>query len=925
MRMHSRFLQLSIFLFALTFLSATVKAVAPSPESAAKWMADGTYAAKTRALRLLKAEGACQPEKYPVFTGKSPSGMALAAGEVDTAHVLVILVDFSDNVWTGGSAAGTPAMFDSLLFSEQSKDTIFNNYGSMTEYYLEDSYGKFYMTGDIVGWYRMPGTYASYVGSDGGSTMSQTLANQAIDAAVADGVNFSKYDGNHDGRCDGVIVVHAGPGGEIVGGDVAIWSHKFSLPTTRYINGIAVSGYDMVPEEYGTQGLSRIGVFCHEFGHMLGLPDLYDVDGTDPPDGPQTSDGLGRWDLMATGNYNNNSYKPAHMSAWCKNKIGFLSLNVLTGNLTNADLPEVENSPVAYMLSNGIAPTGEYWVVENRQKIGFDVGLPGQGLCIYHVDENAPTNNSDQNRYYVALEQADGLNQLATALNTGDEGDPFPGSTNNRNFNTFTSPSSLTNDGWESEVGVWNISDSDSLMHADLDITYSRPYIMLEGQDSMVLIDQGNGDGTLDPGETFELYVTAGNYMRTAYNARVHLSINNPGVTITSNDAALATQFNGGGYNNAADPITFTLANQLQPKIDTLMISIITDSLPGVPGSANFTKAFPHEVMVAPRVLIVDADRGKDYEKIYQHALYGIGVPYSTISQVNKSPVSTETLSDFDIVLWLTGDSTSGAITADDIASMKSYMDGGGNLMLSSISGTFDMFALDPTFMADYFHASVDDKVQYFRFNGITGTDIGDGTRYQFDSNFGPEVDRTIPVLSPVNGSEAVLQVKISSLTFPVGVAYSGSYKSALFSIPIEYLTSTDGQFNPPDTLIARVVGYFGGTPTAVWDGQPFDHLPTGFELNQNYPNPFNPTTTIAYTIHPRRNSDGSPQRTELAIYNVLGQRVKTLVDKVQIPGTYQVEWSGDNEAGHQVASGVYFYRLVLGDESATRKMLLVK
>jgi hypothetical protein len=207
----------------------------------------------------------------------------------------------------------------------------------------------------------------------------------------------------------------------------------------------------------------------------------------------------------------------------------------------------------------------------------------------------------------------------------------------------------------------------------------------------------------------------------------------------------------------------------------------------------------------------------------------------------------------------------------------------------------------------------------------VAGTEIGDGTFYQYDSNFGVEVDRTTAVLSPVNGGETVLQAQISTLKFPVGIAYNGSYKSALFSVPVEYFTSKDAQYDPPDTLVARVIDYFGGTPTAVADGGSSGSLPTSFALQQNYPNPFNPTTTISYTVYPRRNSDGSPQRTELSVFNVLGQRVKTLVDKVQIPGTYEVEWAGDNESGNSVASGIYFYRLTLGDESATRKMLLVK
>ena len=920
-------IRFAILLLVTAAIHATAFAVAPSPDASEKWRADGIYEQKIAALKSLRAAGACGPEAHSVFRGsRSRTSMALADGTVDTAKVIVILIDFPDHQWTGQSVAGTPEMFDSLLFSDPTRDTIINNFGSMTEYFMEDSYGKFYMMGDVFGWYRMPKNYSVYVGGDGGTAMSQTLANLAIDAAIADGANFQNYDHDNDQQCDGVLIVHAGPGGETVGGDIAIWSHKWNLPGAgRFEDGVRISGYTHNPEEFGGSGLSPIGVFVHEFGHMLGLPDLYDVNGTIPSDGPQTSDGLGRWELMATGNYNNSSRKPAHMSAWCKNEIGFLNLTTVTGNLYNAEIPQVETEGVAYKLSNSIAPAAEYWIVENRQKVGFDVGLPGEGLCIYHVDNNATPQNADQFRYFVALEQADGKNELAEELNTGDEGDPFPGFEKNRNFHTLTTPNSLSNGGFMTEIGVWNITDSDSLMYADLDITYSRPYVQLSGPDSLVLVDLGNGDGVLDPGESFEIYVTADNLMRTAYNVKLSVSTSNSGITFASNNVEFSTIFSGGGHSNAGNPVIFTLDTELDPKIDTLMISVIADSLPGIAGSANFAMAVPLEVMIAPQVLIVDDDRGSPYQAIYQKALHGIGVPYATLDQADKAPVNAEALNDFRMVFWLTGDSTVGAISVDDIAAMKSYMDGGGNLLLSTLSGVSDMHALDSAFMANYFHAYRKGAAWDFRFRGKAGTEFGDGApRFRYASaSVNPEVDRVIQLIEPLNGGEAVLNLQNVS-SFNIGVSYTGSFKSILLSIPIELLIE-DNLYLPPDSMVARVVNYFGGTATAVWDGQPFSSLPSSFELNQNYPNPFNPTTTISYTVRPTRNDDGSPQRTELNVYNILGQHVRTLVDKVQIPGSYEIEWDGNNAGGRRVASGVYFYRLTLGGESATKKMLLVK
>jgi hypothetical protein len=100
--------------------------------------------------------------------------------------------------------------------------------------------------------------------------------------------------------------------------------------------------------------------------------------------------------------------------------------------------------------------------------------------------------------------------------------------------------------------------------------------------------------------------------------------------------------------------------------------------------------------------------------------------------------------------------------------------------------------------------------------------------------------------------------------------------------------------------------------------------LPETFELFQNYPNPFNPITKIEFTIGAAE--DGAlTQRANLDIYNILGQRVTTLVDDNLPTGRYQREWDATNDNGQRVATGVYFYRLVIGSHSQSKKMLLLK
>ena len=108
--------------------------------------------------------------------------------------------------------------------------------------------------------------------------------------------------------------------------------------------------------------------------------------------------------------------------------------------------------------------------------------------------------------------------------------------------------------------------------------------------------------------------------------------------------------------------------------------------------------------------------------------------------------------------------------------------------------------------------------------------------------------------------------------------------------------------------------GFISIYPVGVDDE--FD-TPTDFSLSQNYPNPFNPTTNIEFAL---------PQEshTQLVIYNLLGQTVKTLIDEVKSPGVYSITWDGTDNSGNPQPSGTYFYRLTSMNFSETKKMILL-
>ena len=244
-------------------------------------------------------------------------------------------------------------------------------------------------------------------------------------------------------------------------------------------------GYSEVGELHA-EHQATMGTMIHELGHDMSNPDLYDIDGS--------SEGVGQWSVQGSGNWNyvsgNQGTSPAFFDAFIKSYQGWITPTEVSGTLYNQAIAQAETNAVAYQLRpnpGGIdwefyvhSGTGEYFLVENRQNTsgaGYDDGLPGCGLLIWHIDESVTNTNyanANESHALVWLEQADGLNDLYWANDRGDTGDPYPGSTANYNFSSATTPNSNLYTGSASSVSVHVDSTTcSSSMQADL--TYTPP------------------------------------------------------------------------------------------------------------------------------------------------------------------------------------------------------------------------------------------------------------------------------------------------------------------------------------------------------------------------------------------------------------------------------------------------------------------
>jgi immune inhibitor A len=255
-------------------------------------------------------------------------------------------------------------------------------------------------------------------------------------------VNFGPYDNDGDGDIEALIIICAGSGAETTGNKNDLWSHKWGI-RPKTLDGKRAISYFMAPED------GRVGVMAHELGHLLmGWPDLYDTD--------YSSAGTGAWDLMAGGSWNNNGNTPAHPTAWCKSKVGWLTPTVVFNAEQAVTLGAYAKQAQVYKLPVGSVSSKEYFLVSNRQQTGFDAHLPGAGVIIEHVDDDQ-ANNTDEDHYLVDIEQADGQRHLNTNPNRGDSSDAFPTASNNA-FTRDSTPNSRSYSAADSKVSVTEIT-----------------------------------------------------------------------------------------------------------------------------------------------------------------------------------------------------------------------------------------------------------------------------------------------------------------------------------------------------------------------------------------------------------------------------------------------------------------------------------
>jgi len=783
--------------------------------------------------------------------------------------------------------------------------------GSAHDYYNEISYGQLDLTGSVNGWFvtdQNRDYYNIFTGNTG------DLILEAAQKSDPD-VNYADFDNDGDGYVDCFSVIHSGFGFEESGDPSDIWSHMwylsgwFGSPYTtddpdpnhpgEYIK---IDLYTVEPERsYITNNGSMvcIGVFCHEWGHAFGLPDLYDTDG-----GGQ---GLGVWCLMAAGSWGGDLYSPwspVHLSSWGKIELGWITPTVVSAN-DFYPVNRVETNPRCYKLWTAGNPSQEYFLIENRQSVGFDQNLYNSGLAIYHIDETvieerSPTNEVNAGGAYpygVALEQADGLDHLWNGTNAGDPNDPYPGGTNNTAFDsTGTNPDSRSNSNVNTQCGVNQIPVSDTTMTAYMYIEPEPPELPdIAVQPDTIIFDFTN-PGTALTDTMWVFNIGSLNLNVAAMTPSVSWITNLEPVSFTatpSDSVPVAVTVDTAGLPEGIFYGTVSIASD-DPDESTYLepVKLI------IPG--------PPVIAVAPDTVTFDFQGtlllSSQNQTMWVKNIGGKQLAVASI--LTGAPWITDIQpASFDVAPL---DSQAVYVTAsDDGLSPGTYYD---SLEIQSSDPTqnpyFEPLKLTKTGLPDI--AVKPDTLVYdlAQQNPLTET--------MWVSNSGNEV-LTVNCASPTSWIVSIEPTDFSvspgdSLSVAVTVDTTGLADGVhQGEVVINNNVPNKNPEREPVMLIK---------PAGIADAT--SKLPTAFELSPVRPNPFSKTAIIRYALP--RTSEIS-----LTIYDISGKLIKTLISQIQPPGYYTVSWDCRDSGERRVAKGIYFIRMGTPVYASNQKLIVVR
>ena len=305
----------------------------------------------------------------------------VATRAVRTIRTVVIPVQFSDLKFTTQSIRSRLFnLFNQINYSEDGAT------GSVREYFRDNLGESYELTFEIIDPVTLPNGYRYY--GEHTPTSSDSNVKEMVEQActmVDNKVNFANFDADGDGVVDNVFIIFAGYNEAEGGGDATIWPQSWNISSSElYFDGKKISNFSCYSEFSGSSGgnFAGIGSICHEYCHMLGLLDMYDVNGETEGYTPLL---LGPLSIMDSGNYNNGGKTPPYLTVFEREMLGAVYPSRLYGT-TSIELLPVYQEIKAYIIP--AYSNGEYFYLEYRDGTGWDAHIGGEGLVVYHIDKS---------------------------------------------------------------------------------------------------------------------------------------------------------------------------------------------------------------------------------------------------------------------------------------------------------------------------------------------------------------------------------------------------------------------------------------------------------------------------------------------------------------------------------------------------------
>ena len=311
---------------------------------------------------------------------------------------LVVLVAFKDRSFKEKNPLALwDRVFNEVGFSESDFK------GSVRDYFYDQSYGQFRLTFDTYH-VTLADNCSKYHSNEDDDENSKYLVADVVDSLLKRHLDWSPYDWDGDGYVDQLLILYAGKGMNDGGGDNSIWPHQYrmswhgtELPEVPAgARTLKVDSYCCIQEITRSGSYGVFGTICHEYSHCFGLPDFYNG----------SILYVGTWDLMDYGNNNGSGYCPPGYSAHERMLMGWLTPVELKEPADINQMAALSDEPIAYLIRND-GYSQEYYIVENRQKSGWDSQLPGSGIVVFHVDYDEKEwlfgvpNSNNRKRYTI--------------------------------------------------------------------------------------------------------------------------------------------------------------------------------------------------------------------------------------------------------------------------------------------------------------------------------------------------------------------------------------------------------------------------------------------------------------------------------------------------------------------------------------------